>query len=71
MDPDGEKTFWRVTHLYGLRNRVSHMEPLLNVDVADHMQEAFDLLRSIDTDVAAWVSGGSQVSAILNRRPDV
>lgn len=70
-DPDGEKTFWRVTHLYGLRNRVSHMEPLLEINVADHAREAFDLLRSVDRDVANWVSGGSKIAEILNRRPDV
>jgi len=70
-DPRGEKTFWRVTHLYGLRNRVSHMEPLLDLDVADLAGEAFDLLRSIDRDVANWVSGGSKIAEVLRRRPDV
>lgn len=71
LDPDGEKTFWRVTHLYALRNRVSHMEPLLDIDVADHMKEANQLLYSINMPVAAWVAGGSKVTEILNRRPDV
>ena len=29
-DSNGEKTYWRVTHLHDLRNRVSHMDSLLN-----------------------------------------
>lgn len=70
-DPDGSVTYWRVAHLHQLRNRVSHMEPLLNVNVADRVREAFDLVRSIDLDVANWVTGGagSQVAAVLKLRP--
>ncbi|QUY61899.1 hypothetical protein [Gulosibacter molinativorax] len=68
-DPDGEITFWRVARLHQLRNRVSHMEPLLNIDVQDEVKKAFQLVRSIDTEVANWVTGGSKVSEVLNRRP--
>lgn len=71
QDSDGEITFWRVAHLHELRNRVSHMEPLLNVDVKDRTDDAFKLLQSIDGVVANWVAGGSQVQSVLNRRPDV
>jgi hypothetical protein len=70
-DPDGSVTFWRVAHVHSLRNRVSHMESLLDVDVLDIIQDAFDLLRSIDRDVANWVTGGSKVKAIYRERPDV
>lgn len=70
-DPNGETTFWRVAHVHQLRNRVSHMEPLLNIDVRDRVNDAFDLVRSIDHDVANWVSGGSRVSEILNQKPEV
>lgn len=45
------------------------MEPLLNIDVVKEVNQAFDLLRAIDPVVAAWVSGGSRVSEIVNRRP--
>lgn len=71
VDPDGEVTFWRVAHVHQLRNRVSHMEPLLKLDVRDRIQDAFDLVRSIDSDVANWVSGGSQVAQILKQKPEV
>lgn len=70
-DPDGELTFWRVSHVHHLRNRVSHMESLLNVDVLDVVQDAFDLLQSIDRDVANWVTGGSKVKPIFKERPTV
>lgn len=70
-DPDGEQVFWFVARLHRLRNRVSHMEPLLNIDVSEEVNQAFDLLRSIEPVVAAWVTGGSRVSEIVGRRPGV
>lgn len=68
-DPDGSVTFWRVAHLHRLRNRVSHVEPLLDIDVRAHIQEAFDLVASINPAVAQWLTGTSQVSAVLKRKP--
>lgn len=68
-DPSGSVTFWRVAHLHLLRNRVSHMEPLLDLDVRDKIDEAFALVRSMDHDLANWISGTSRVSAILKQRP--
>lgn len=67
-DPDGSQVFWLVAHLHQLRNRVSHMEPLLNIDVRQSVKEAFDLIRCIDTDVANWASGGNRVPAVLKKR---
>lgn len=69
-DVNGEVTFWRVAHLHRLRNRVSHVEPLLNVDVKTQIQEAFDLVASINPVVADWLTGISQVSAVMTRRPE-
>ena len=69
-DVHGEVTFWRVAHLHRLRNRVSHVEPLLNVDVKTQIQEAFDLVASINPVVADWLTGISQVSAVMARRPE-
>lgn len=68
-DPDGEQIYWLVANLHRLRNRVSHMEPLLNIDVVKETNQAFDLLRAIDPVVADWVTGGSRVSEIVKRRP--
>ena len=69
-DPDGSITFWRVAHLHDLRNRVSHMEPLLNVDVRGIISnDAFALLASIDPVLRDWVSGSNRVPVLLKQRP--
>lgn len=68
-DPTGEKTYWRVTHLHGLRNRVSHMDSLLNVDVLDIINDAFTMVGSIDPALSNWLTGTSTVSAVHARRP--
>lgn len=52
-----------------LRNLVSHMEPLLHLDVADYMRDAYELVESIDPQVAAWLTGVSKVSAVLKTAP--
>ncbi|RLP84213.1 hypothetical protein D9V34_02280 [Mycetocola lacteus] len=69
-DDGGEATFWRVNRLHQLRNRVSHLEPLLQVNIADAVRDAFGLVRSIDAHVADWVTGGSHVAPVLARRPE-
>lgn len=68
-DPIAEKTYWRVAHLHLLRNRVSHMDSLLNVDVPDVMRDAFFLVRSIDPLLEQWLSGTSTVNKIYSARP--
>ena len=70
-DFDGEKTYWRVAHLHLLRNRVSHMDSLLNIDVDDRIQDAFDLVGSVDPALRDWVTGLSRVSQIYGLRPRV
>lgn len=69
QDSDGSKTYWLVNHVHGLRNRVSHMEPLLQIDVMDVLRDALRIIRSIDSDVANWVSGGNKVPGVLKNRP--
>lgn len=68
-DPYGEKTYWRVAHLHELRNRVSHMDSLLNVDVLDVIKDAFALVGSIDPALGNWLTGTSNVSAVYKERP--
>lgn len=68
-DSDGEKTYWRVTHLHNLRNRVSHMDSLLNVDILDVTKDAFALAESIDPALASWLTSTSTVSAVHKKRP--
>jgi hypothetical protein len=68
-DRNGEVTYWRVAHLHRLRNRVSHMEPLLDLDLPDLSRDAFALVRSIDPVVADWLSGISRISRVVGDRP--
>lgn len=68
-DPTGADTYWRVAHLHRLRNRVSHMEPLLTLDVRAHVNDALSLVRSIDPAVGEWLSGISRVGYVLTQRP--
>lgn len=70
-DPDGETTFWRVAHVHSLRNRVSHMESILDIDVLDIIQDSFDLLKSIDQGVANWITGASKVKTVFRDKPKV
>lgn len=68
-DPEGEKTFWRVFRLHGLRNRVSHMENLLTVDTADRTKDIFDLVGSINDPVRVWLTSINRVPHVAKLRP--
>lgn len=68
-DPHGEKTYWRVVHLHSLRNRVSHMDSLLNIDILDYIQNSFQLLGSINPALRDWVTSTSTVRATYKKRP--
>lgn len=69
VDPDGEKTFWRVYRLHGLRNRVSHMETLLEVDAAERARDVLDLVNSISSPVHDWLTGLNRVPVVVKGRP--
>lgn len=68
-DPTGRVTAKRVANLVALRNRVSHMESLLDTNIQSLMRDAFALVSSIDPPVAAWLTGTSQVASIIKKRP--
>ncbi|WP_262369264.1 hypothetical protein [Corynebacterium urealyticum] len=68
-DPDGKQTFWRVSHLVELRNRVSHMDSLLHVDIEDVLGDAFALVESIDPQLRVWLTSISTVKEIIKQRP--
>lgn len=68
-DPTGESTYWRVTHLHDLRNCVSHMDSLHNVDVIDVINDAFALVGSVDPALVDWITGTSTVRSVHSRRP--
>lgn len=68
-DPDGEETYWRVVRLHLLRNRVSHMESLLSIDLKDRVRDMNQLVQSIDPHVADWFTGINRVLAVMKDRP--
>jgi len=68
-DPSGEVTFWRVARLHGLRNRVSHMENLLGVDVPERTRDIFDLVGSISEPARDWATGLNRVTSTYRSRP--
>lgn len=68
-DPDGVDTYWQIFRLHQLRNRVSHMDSLLGVDIKDRLVDINKLMDSIDPHVAEWVTSINRVSAVLKERP--
>lgn len=68
-DPDGKKTYWRVAHIHLLRNRVAHVDSLLQVDVLDVINDAFLLVGSIDPVLRQRLTGVSTVKQVYSARP--
>lgn len=71
-DPRGYGTGNKVRDLRKLRNRISHMDSLLYVNVAHlHDKVLLALLNSISYDLRDWVESKSRVRAVLSQKPDV
>lgn len=69
-DPRGYGTGNKVRDLRKLRNRVSHMDSLLYVNVTNlHDNVLLPLLNSISHDLRDWVKDRSRVHEVLGRRP--
>ena len=45
------------------------MDSLLNVDVSDIINDAFNLVESINPQLQQWLSGTSTVRSVLRERP--
>jgi hypothetical protein len=52
-----------------LRNRVAHHEHLLNRDLDDDLDRIDTLLKSLNAEVAAWVTGHSPARGVISNRP--
>jgi hypothetical protein len=69
-DPRGYGTGNKVRDLRKLRNRVSHMDSLLFVNVSHlHDRVLLSLLNSISHELRDWVESQSRVQAVLAQRP--
>lgn len=69
QDPNGYATSNRVRHLHALRNRVAHMENLLDVDIEARHRDIVQLLTAIDADLYQWAKASSRVLTIATMRP--
>lgn len=68
-DPHGHATGDRMRRLHALRNRVSHMENLLEVDVSARLRDALQLVNSINPDVHDWLRDSQRVRSVASLRP--
>ncbi|MFI8778629.1 hypothetical protein ACIGH6_16275 [Brachybacterium paraconglomeratum] len=68
-DPDGLVLADRVSRLHLLRNRVAHMEPLLEVNVPARLTDAYTVLGLIDPDLRSLAAGSSRVRQVLASDP--
>jgi hypothetical protein len=68
-DPHGWIIGDRVARLHHLRNRVAHMEPLLNVSVPARLTDAYSILGAINPDLRSTASGLSRVRPVLESDP--
>lgn len=68
-DPNGVIVEGRTTRLHSLRNRVAHMEPLLDVNVSARHHDMVRLVGSINPAVQGWFAGVSKVQEVGRERP--
>ncbi|SHQ47861.1 hypothetical protein [Mycobacteroides abscessus] len=68
QDPNGYATANRVRHLHALRNRVAHMENLLDVDIEARHRDMVQLLTAVDADLYHWANASSRVMAVATLR---
>lgn len=59
--------FW-VERLHSVRNRVAHMEPLLDIDPMSYHRTVARLLNAIDPGLKDWYTAVSRVPALCRRR---
>ena len=60
--------FW-VERLHSIRNRVAHMEPLLDIDPMGYHRTVARLLKAIDPALTDWYTANSRIPEVWRRRP--
>jgi hypothetical protein len=68
-DPDGIVIESRATRLHALRNRVAHLEPLLDVNAQGRHRDMVRLIGCIDPALQGWFSGTSRTVEVARERP--
>lgn len=59
----------RLNRLVKLRNRVAHMEPLLDVNIAARQTDCLQILGYMSPQARDWCAGISRITAVGNTRP--
>ena len=68
-DPLGIVLADRVGRLHALRNRVSHLEPLLTVNVSARHTDVLRVIAAVSPATRDWCAGMSRVKETNQRRP--
>lgn len=69
QDPHGYATGDRVRRLHSLRNRVAHMENLLDIDVDARLRDAVQLVNAIKPELRDWLEESNRVRHVASMRP--
>lgn len=69
QDPHGYATADRVRRLHSLRNRVAHLENLLDIDIDERMRDAVQLVNAIDPGLRDWLEEANRVRHVASMRP--
>lgn len=68
-DPHGHAIGDRARRLHSLRNRVSHMENLLDVEIEQRHRDALQLINAISPELHDWLRGAARVLSVAALRP--
>lgn len=58
-----------VEGVYHLRNRIAHLEPIINSNVPAQLVNMRTVIGSIDPKLLSWFTSTERISAALKRRP--
>lgn len=64
-----QRIYQPVDHLYTLRNRVAHHEPIHQVDLTAYEDDAVFVVGSMDPGLADWLRATSRLTEVLAQRP--
>lgn len=60
-----------VEGVYRLRNRVAHLEPLINSRIEAQLANMRPVIGAIDKDVLSWFASVEKIGQTLKERPPV
>ncbi|WP_026536454.1 hypothetical protein [Arthrobacter sp. H14] len=55
--------------VYRLRNRVAHLEPLINSNIEAQLVNMRTVIGAIDQDLLSWFASVEKIGTVLKQRP--